>query len=82
MAVQLFWPDCKIRRELTKLACKGLCFGGVLWVYMAYLSKNLDYGIATAQFITNGIASVSLGAVLAYGLNSDQIYYEKNERAV
>ena len=71
--MQLFAPDCRWRRKIIKIGCNGVCLGGVMWVYLAYLSKNLDYGIATSTFIGNGISSVALGAVLAWGLNKEQI---------
>lgn len=71
--MQLFAPDCRWRRKIIKVGCNGVCLGGVMWVYLAYLSKNLDYGIATSTFIGNGISSVALGAVLAWGLNKEQI---------
>lgn len=77
--VQVFFPAHTIKRRATKLACRGLALGGVLWVYLAYLSKNLDYPYATGLFTLNGIASVALAAVLAYGLNSDQLQAEQNE---
>lgn len=77
--VQLFAPECGAKRSATKLASRGVCLGGVLWVYLAYLSRNLDYEIATGLFVINGIGSVALGAVLAYGLNSEQLYAEKSE---
>ena len=71
--MQVFSPDCRWRRKIIKIGCNGVCLGGVMWVYLAYLSKNLDYGIATSTFIGNGISSVALGAVLAWGLNKEQI---------
>lgn len=77
--VQLVAPECRAKRMATQLASRGVCLGGVLWVYLAYLSRNLDYDIATGLFILNGLGSVGLGAVLAYGLNSDQMYAEKEE---
>ena len=77
--VQLFAPDCGGKRLATKWACRGVCLGGVLWIYLAYLSKNLDYEIATGLFIFNGVSSVALGAVLAFGLNNDQLQAEHKE---
>lgn len=77
--VQLFAPLCSFKRLATKWACRGVCLGGVIWVYLAYLSKNLDYDIATTLFIFNGVSSVALGAVLAFGLNSDQLQAEHKE---
>ena len=79
VAIQLFSPDCQAKRAFTKLASRGVCIGGVLWVYLAYLSRNLDYSIATGLFILNGFGSIALGAVLAYGLNSDQLAAEQGE---
>lgn len=77
--VQLVAPQCRARRRATKWACRGVCLGGVLWIYLAYLSKNLDYEIATGIFILNGVSSVALGAVLAFGLNNDQLRAEHTQ---
>ena len=73
IAMQLFAPDCRWRRKIVKIGCNGVCLGGVMWVYLAFLSKNLDYGIATGTFMGNGISSVLLGAVFAWGLNKEQL---------
>lgn len=77
--VQLLAPKCALKRLATKWACRGVCLGGVVWVYLAYLSKNLDYEIATGLFIFNGLSSVALGAVLAFGLNNEQLQAEQKE---
>lgn len=74
--MQIFLPECRYARQITKLACNGVCLGGVLWVYLAYLSRNLDYDIVTPLFLINGLGSIALGAVLAYGLNAEQIAAE------
>ena len=79
VVAQLFAPQCRAKRAATKLASRGVCIGGVLWVYLAYLSRNLDYSIATSLFILNGFGSIALGAVLAYGLNSEQLAAEQDE---
>lgn len=81
VAMQIFFPGCRQARRITKLACHALCAGGVLWVYVAYLSRNLDYSMATSLFVANGIGSIGLGAVLAYGLNSEQLAAELDKGA-
>ena len=72
IAMQTFFPRVRYQRAITRMACNGVCLGGIVWMYMAYISRNLDYGIATWLFVLNSVASVALGGVLAFGLNSEQ----------
>lgn len=72
MVSQLF--DCweSQRNRFTRFACWSTMAGGVVWVYLAYLSKNMDYANVTNIFLINGAACVGMAAVLAYGLNREQ----------
>ena len=79
IAMQLFNPDIPSRDTWTRLACQGLILGGVLWVYMAYLSRNLDYDVVTPLFAFNGVMSIVMAGILGYGINQNQI--ENEDRA-
>ncbi len=70
--MQLFRPECIHQRGIVKLACLAMCIGGVLWIYLAYLSRNLDYETLTGIYARNGGWSICLGAILAHHLNNKQ----------
>lgn len=56
----------------TRLACFSLCAGGVLWVFLAYLARSLDYPNIDFLFGFNGLISILMGAVLANSINDEQ----------
>lgn len=56
----------------TRLACLGLCLGGVLWIFFAYLAKGLDYPNISGIFFFNGAIPILMGAVLANSINDAQ----------
>ena len=60
------------RAGITRLACRSVLAGGVIWIYLGWLSKNLDYKYTTIIFVFTGLISVAMSAVLANGLNSSQ----------
>lgn len=60
------------RHELSRYTCWAVMAGGVVWVYLAYLSRNMDYAHVTNIFLVNGATCIGLAAVLAYGLNREQ----------
>ena len=70
--MQIGWPDFVYRRAVIKTATHGLILGAVVWVFMAFLSRNLDYRFAVGNFLFNGLASLALAALMAYGLNNEQ----------
>jgi len=74
--VQLFNPNSPSRNMWAQWACRGLIMGGVLWIYMSYLSRNLDYAVVTSLFSFNGAMSLVMAGILGYSINQDQI---KNE---
>ncbi|MEO8391232.1 hypothetical protein [Polaromonas sp.] len=72
MVMQTFAPKTRHRRRVIRLGCLALCCGGLLWVFLAYLSRNLDYATVTGIFIRNGAWNIALAAVLANSINNEQ----------
>ena len=71
--IQVFRPDVKCRDRIVRMASFAASAGGVLWFFLAYLSRNLDYPTAVWICSGNGLSGIGLGAVLAYTLNNTQI---------
>lgn len=71
--MQLFSPNMPGRNNWTQWACRGLIMGGVIWIYMAYLSRGLDFAVVTSLFTFNGVMSIVMAGILGYGINQDQI---------
>lgn len=71
-ALQAFgsWPHW--RRRITRLACRALLAGGVLWAFFAYLSKNIDTPYATGIFVAFSLISTGMSALLASSINTAQ----------
>lgn len=72
VAVQLFAPECHYRRTVIKIANYGIILGALVWVFMAFLARNLDYNFAVWNFLFNGFISLTFAALMASGLNNDQ----------
>lgn len=70
--LQVFSLGQRYVTAITRLACRAILAGGVIWCYLAYLSKNLDYAYVTEIFIVTGLSCIAMSAVLAVGLNSAQ----------
>lgn len=70
--MQVFNPTVRYRRRVVRLACLALCLGGVVWVLLGYLSRNLDYATITGIFLRNGVGNIALAAVLANSINNEQ----------
>lgn len=70
--MQAFSIGHRFATTITRLACRAILAGGVIWFYLAYLSKNLDYAYVTGIFIVTGLVCVAMSAALANGLNSEQ----------
>lgn len=51
----------------------GSLLGGLTWFFMAFVARDLDYNFVVTNLIINGIGSFVLAALLADGLNDDQI---------
>ena len=50
---------------------------GVLYAYLGFLSRDLDYEYVTLSFILMSVINMSMAAALAYGLNAAQIRKEE-----
>jgi hypothetical protein len=59
-------------RLCTRLACLSLCGGGSLWMFLAWLGRNLDYSSLVWLFGFNCFISIAMGAVLALSINDRQ----------
>ena len=70
--MQAFLPVCRFRRIITKTANFGMIGGGLAWVFMAFLSRNLDYNFATWNFLFSAATAFAMAAILANSLNNDQ----------
>lgn len=72
LLMQVFYPRIGCRKLIVRLTCFAMCMGGVLWIYLAFLSRNLDYAGATAFFIKNGLGAIAMGGILALTINNKQ----------
>ena len=72
VAIQIFNPHAKHRRIIIKLSNLGMMGGCLVWVFMAFLSRNLDYEFAIWNFLFNGIAALGMAALMANTLNNEQ----------
>jgi MFS family permease len=57
----------------TRLACLALSASGVLWMYVAFLARNLDYQYVGGLFIFDGLVCLALAGVLANSINDAQL---------
>lgn len=64
------WPA--YRRQITRLACRAILAAGVLWAYLAYLSKNIDSLNVTGVFILHSATCILMSALLASSINTAQ----------
>ena len=62
----------RYNRHITRLACWSVMAGGVLYAYMGFLSRNLDYQYVTMSFIIASVMNLAMATALAYTLNSAQ----------
>lgn len=65
-----FWQSK--RRQITRLACRVILISGVLWAFLAYLSKNVDSEHITAIFILHSVTCIVMSAILASSINTAQ----------
>lgn len=61
------------REAVTRLACRSVLFGGILYAYIGYLSRGLDYKYITGIFIATSLLNLAMAASLAYGINLMQL---------
>ena len=62
-------------RRTTRLACLSLSLSGVLWTYIAFLARNLDYQYVSGLFIFDGLISLVMAGVLANSINDEQLLH-------
>ena len=72
LLLQAFCIGKRYSATITRIACRAILASGVIWCYLAYLSKNLDYEYVTEIFILNGLVCVFTAAILANSLNNAQ----------
>lgn len=78
--MQLFNPNYEHRREIIKLCNYGNITGALIWFFMAFLSRNLDYQYIIFNFVLNGFGALVMAAMLANSLNNDQIEFALTRR--
>ena len=71
--MQLIDPDYENRRGVIKLCNYGISAGAMLWFFMAFLARNLDYEYIILNFCFNGVGALVMAGMLANSLNNDQI---------
>ena len=64
-------------RTVVRLACRAVMFGGVVYAYLGFLSRNLDFEYVTESFIVMSLLNMGMSAALAHGLNAAQIRKEE-----
>lgn len=73
IVMQLVHPTYKHRRIVTKISNAGSLFGGLTWFFIAFIARNLDYEFIVLNFLINGIGAFVMAALLADGLNDEQL---------
>ena len=72
VVMQVFESSFSHRRVIIKLSNLGMMGGCMVWVFMAFLSRNLDYEFAIWNFLFNGVAALGMAALMANTLNNEQ----------
>lgn len=72
LLMQIFCPNCPARRDVTRLACFGLLAAGVLWMFLAWMTRNMDIGPVTGVYLRTGLGAFGFSFCLALSLNSEQ----------
>ena len=80
--MQMFNPNYEHRRQVVKLCNIGNLAGAFIWFFMAFLARNLDYEFVVFNFILNGLGGIVMAALLANGLNNDQIEAKFQRKAM
>lgn len=74
---QIFGVFKQHEKMIKKIACRSILAGGVIWFYLAYLSRNLDYAYVTEIFLISGLTCVVMSFILANSLNNEQLLIEE-----
>lgn len=78
--MQAFFPVCRYRRVIMKMANFGMIGGAAIWVLLAFVGRNLDYNFAIWNFIINALKAMAMVAIMATSLNNDQDEQDKAKK--
>lgn len=70
-AMHAFFPNHPARRGITQLACFALLGASLQWMFLAYLSRNLDIEAVTGVWLRTAMGALGYSMVLAVGLNAE-----------
>lgn len=70
--MQTFGFGEKYSAAITRLSCRSILASGVIWAYLGFLSRNLDYQYVTSIFVINSLTCIAMSALMANGLNNAQ----------
>lgn len=82
VVMQFIDPDYEHRTATIKVCNVGNIMGALIWFFMAFLARNLDYSFIVFNFIFNGVGALVMAALLANSINNDQIETALTRRAV
>lgn len=68
--MQVFGWGLDLKRSITRLACRAILASGVLWGFLAFLSRNIDTPNLTLSFVLNSFACVLMSGILATSINA------------
>lgn len=57
-------------RPVVRLACRALILSAVVYAFLGFESRNLDYEYVTEGFVLMSMLNTGMAAALAYGLNA------------
>ena len=80
LVIQVSGKFDEYKRKATRLACWAILTSGVFWVYLAFLSRSLDFRYITEILLLHSTTCVVTAALLAYTLNTQyQLRKERNK---
>lgn len=82
VVMQFVDPDYEHRTAIIRICNAGNIIGALIWFFMAFLSRNLDYPFIVFNFVFNGVGALVMAALLANSINNDQIESALTRRAV
>lgn len=80
--MQFINPNYEHRRMVIKTCNVGNIAGALIWFFMAFLARNLDYEFIIFNFVFNGVGALVMAGLLANSLNNDQIESALTRKAV
>jgi hypothetical protein len=69
--MQCFFPQCDDRRAITRWTCYLLFLASLLWLYLAWESRELELWSRAAVFFRNGLGALTFSMALALSLNRE-----------